>query len=102
MIVILSNNKYMYKTVLPEKVAGRYWLKDDFNGRMRNLICVEASNGKWIAKSNKNATFYNYDNETVDSVEIINGMAHILKTREDEKTLLFADTYTSSGSEFVR
>lgn len=102
MIVILSNNKHMYKTVLPEKVAGRYWLKDDFNGRMRNLICVEASNGKWIAKSNKNATFYNYDNETVDSVELINGMAHILKTQEDEKTLLFADTYTSSGSEFVR
>ncbi|OLA49728.1 MAG: hypothetical protein BHW40_12595 [Firmicutes bacterium CAG:65_45_313] len=62
MIVILSNNKYMYKTVLPEKVAGRYWLKDDFNGRMRNLICVEASNGKWIARKS-GGTYICRDND---------------------------------------
>lgn len=41
-----------------------------------------------LLKVIKMQLFYNYDNETVDSVEIINGMAHILKTREDEKTLL--------------
>lgn len=53
MIVVLSNNKYMYKTVLPEKIAGRYWLKDEINGKVRNLVCVEASDNRWIAKSNR-------------------------------------------------
>lgn len=102
MIVVLSNNKYMYKTVLPEKIAGRYWLKDEINGKVRNLVCVEASDNRWIAKSNRYARFYGYDNESIKEVELINGMAYMLRTDDDEKTLLFADTYTSSGSEFVR
>lgn len=65
MIVVLSNNKYMYKTVLPEKIAGRYWLKDEINGKVRNLVCVEASDNRWIAKSNRYARFYGYDNESI-------------------------------------
>ena len=69
MIVTLSNNQHMFKTILPDKVTGQYWIKDSVNGRTRNLICVEAIDGKWIAKSNKHAQFFDGENNLINATE---------------------------------
>ena len=52
MIVRLIKKSKMYNFSLPTKVAGNYWLKDDDrSGNNRNLINVEAEDGKWKIKS---------------------------------------------------
>ena len=43
----------IYNTDLPIMVSGSFWIEDkDNNNYKRNLINVEASNGKWVLKSN--------------------------------------------------
>ncbi len=102
MIVTLSNKEQMYKTILPEKVTGRYWIKDIHNNKKRNLICVEAIDGKWIAKSNKLAKFYDGDNNYIKSVEIKDESVFLLSMENDEKSLLFSNVYSGSGKKFVK
>lgn len=102
MIVTLSNNQQMFKTILPDKITGQYWIKDSINGRTRNLICVEAIDGKWVAKSNKHAQFFDGENNLIKTVDIKDECVYILKTDNDEKSLLFANTYSNSGREFER
>lgn len=102
MIITLSNNQYMYKTILPDKITGQYWIKECVDGRVRNLICVEAIDGKWMAKSNKNAQFFDGENNLIKTIEIKDECVYILKTDSDEKSLLFANSYSGSGREFTR
>ncbi|MGN0369700.1 MAG: type VII secretion protein EssC [Butyrivibrio sp.] len=92
----------MNKTILPDRVTGQYWIKDVYNGKQRDLICVEAVDGKWIARSNEQAQFYDAGNNLIKSVEIKAECVYILRTEDDEKSLLFADSYSDSGREFHR
>ena len=57
MIINLIKPKQMFTLSLPEKVKGRYWLTDtDAHGSPRELISIEAVNGEWVARSNKQVT----------------------------------------------
>lgn len=52
MIVRLIKKTKIYNFSLPNQISGNYWIKDDDrNGNERNLINVEASDGKWKIKS---------------------------------------------------
>lgn len=102
MIVTLSNKQEMFKTILPDKITGQYWIKDVYDGKKRNLICVEAVDGVWIAKSNRKARFMDSSGEVVKTVEITNGSVYILNTSDGEKTLLYASNYASSGKTFKK
>ncbi|WP_304443127.1 FHA domain-containing protein, partial [uncultured Clostridium sp.] len=52
MIIRLIKKTKIYNFSLPTKISGNYWIKDDDrNGNERNLINVEASDGRWKIKS---------------------------------------------------
>ncbi len=52
MIIRLIKKTKIYNFSLPTKISGNYWIKDnDRNGNERNLINVEASDGRWKIKS---------------------------------------------------
>ncbi|MBO5120122.1 MAG: type VII secretion protein EssC [Bacilli bacterium] len=51
-IALLKNNK-IYNTDLPLKINGSFWIEDrDINNLKRNLLNIEAKDGKWYIKSN--------------------------------------------------
>lgn len=52
MIVSLIKNGEIVNFVLPTKIFGNEWITDYKDGILRNLINVEAEDGKWIVKSN--------------------------------------------------
>lgn len=71
MIVNLIKPEKMYTLSLPEKVKGQYWLMDeDCNGKKRKLISIEAVEGKWVAKSNKNARICGIDKSESENVTL--------------------------------
>ena len=52
MIVRLIKKNKIYNFVLPNKIAGNYWITDnDYLGNTRNLINVEEDHGNWKIKS---------------------------------------------------
>ena len=63
MRVSLIKNGKIYNTNLPHKVNGSFWIEDkDKNNLKRNLINIEAKDGKWQLKSNFE-TKEQYENE---------------------------------------
>ena len=55
MRVSLIKKNRIQGLILPETVIGNYWITDiDENGNERNLINIEARDGKWILVSNNN------------------------------------------------
>lgn len=59
----------MYSMTLPDKVKGRYWITDEDNrGTGRELLSVEAADGEWIAKSNRDVSILNSDGTPLKSV----------------------------------
>lgn len=52
MIISLIKNGEISNFVLPTKIFGNEWITDYKDGVLRNLINIEAENGKWIVKSN--------------------------------------------------
>lgn len=54
MRVSMIKEKKIKDIILPNNVEGSYWLSDnDSNGIKKNLISIEADNGKWKLVSNK-------------------------------------------------
>ena len=54
MIVNLIKKERIFSIKLPEKINGKYWIKDfDEAGESRELISIEAIEGQWVIKSNK-------------------------------------------------
>ena len=51
MRLILFNRNKLSRLELPEKIEGSFWLTDELNNNA-NIINIEASDGKWIMKSN--------------------------------------------------
>lgn len=71
MIVNLIKSQQMFTVTLPDKVKGRYWITDiDKRGRLRELIGIEASEGQWILKSNKQAAVLGGDDKQLKSVQL--------------------------------
>lgn len=102
MIITLCNNEQMCKTILPEKTTGRYWIIDTQNNKKRNLICVEARDGKWIANSNKYVRFYDSDNNFAKEMEIKEDSVYLLLNENDERLLLFTHSLRGNGKEYIK
>ena len=52
-IALLKNNK-IYNTDLPLKINGSFWIEDrDINNLKRNLLNIEAKDGKWYITDTK-------------------------------------------------
>jgi len=72
MRVSLIKRKRIQGLILPNTIFGNYWISDiDENGNERNLISIEAHDGKWIIVSNNN-TFCVQNGQKVQSIELVN------------------------------
>lgn len=104
MIVNLIKSKQMFSLTLPEKIKGRYWLSDfDDNGRHRDLIGIEASDGIWTVKSNKYVTVLDAQNQKTDRSEIRPMSFLSLKCHNsDERIILYAEDVDPSRQTFSK
>lgn len=71
MILYLIKPEQYFSTVLPERVEGRYWVRDfDALGNERRLLSVEAVDGKWFVQSNKTAVVLDGSGVEVRKMEL--------------------------------
>jgi len=93
MIVNLIKTERMFSLTLPEKVKGQFWLNDfDERGSLRQLVSIEADNGKWCIKSNKKVTILGEGNTTIEKAELsTNSFLNLRVANTDEKVILFTE-----------
>lgn len=71
-INLLKKDK-LFELVLPHKVSGDYWVQDeDYSCNYRNLINVEAVDGKWVIKSNEDVQII-YNNQIISETYLFEG-----------------------------
>ena len=70
MRISLIKNGKIYNTNLPLKISGSFWIEDkDKNNFKRNLINVQAKDGKWLLKSNFDTKVF-VEGKVVDEIFI--------------------------------
>ena len=75
MVVNLIKTDRMFSLTLPEKVKGQFWLNDfDEKGSLRQLISIEAIDGKWWAKSNKKVSIIGEGSSKIEKSELSTSM----------------------------
>ena len=88
MIVRLIKKSKMYNFSLPTKVAGNYWLTDDDrSGNNRNLINIEAEDGKWKIKSDFETKVMS-GNQEIDSAYLTENSLYFLKINTDNEFVI--------------
>ena len=93
MVVNLIKTERMFSLTLPEKVKGQFWLNDfDEKGSLRQLVSIEAIDGKWCVKSNKRAVVLGEGNATIDKVELSsNCLINLRIENTNERVILFTE-----------
>jgi len=85
MRVSLIKNDKINDLILPNIVKGNYWITEtDEHGNEKNLICIEADNGKWKLVSN-NEVFYVQNNAHIPYVDLDIYKFYVLKRNNNEK-----------------
>lgn len=80
MRVSLIKDNQIFTSTLPSRVKGQYWITDlDDNGKVRNLISIEAVNTSWLVKSNKNVTVLDVNGDAVADAVLLTGSFYCLK-----------------------
>lgn len=104
MVVNLIKAKQMFSLTLPDKIKGQYWLSDfDDNGEHRNLLSIEAVDGVWTVKSNKNVTVLDAQRKAVERAEIKPMSFLSLKyCNSDERVILYAEALDPSRQTFSK
>ena len=88
MIVRLIKKSKMYNFSLPTKIAGNYWLTDDDrSGNNRNLINIEAEDGKWKIKSDFETKVMS-GNQEIDSAYLTENSLYFLKINTDNEFVI--------------
>lgn len=104
MVVNLIEEKQIFSVTLPEKIKGQYWVTDlDNNGKIRNLISIEAIKGEWIVKSNKNALIVGPDGKFQTST-VLTPLSFInLKVKNsEERFLIFSEPVEQNRQTFEK
>lgn len=104
LIVNLIKAKQIFSLTLPDKIKGQYWLSDfDDTGAYRNLISIEAVDGKWIVKSNKQVAVLDAQNKAVAQSEVKPMSFLSLKLyNSDERIILYAESLDQSRQVFSK
>ena len=88
MKIFLIKNNRLYSYILPREIKDNYWITDiDSFDNIRNLINVEADNGKWILVSNYDTHIID-TNKTYDRVEIHEYQFYSIKN-DNEKSIYY-------------
>ena len=92
-LTIIKNNKIRY-FFLPVKIFGNYWITDEKN---KNLVNVEASENKWVIRSNDEVKIMNKE-MFLDSMFLINySFCTLKKVDEKDPFLIYCSpTYDNS------
>ena len=106
MRISLIKSDKINELILPNVVKGNYWITDtDEYGNEKNLICIEASNGKWKLVSNTEV-FCLHNNNPMPSVILENNNFYVIKntTVNNGNMILYCskvldETYTSYSIE---
>jgi len=104
LVVNLIKAKQMFSLTLPDKIKGQYWLSDfDDSGAYRNLISIEAVDGKWVVKSNKHVSILDAQNKAVAQAEIKPMSFLSLKYyNSDERIILYAEALDQTRQTFSK
>ena len=90
MIVRLIKKTKMYNFFLPTKVAGNYWLTDDDRvDNNKNLINIEAEDGKWKIKSDFETKIMSGSREIESAYLEENGIYFLKINTENEFVILY-------------
>ena len=95
MQITLIRNDKIHSLRLPEKITGKYWIIDEDKPLSSNrLIGIEAGeDGKgWIAKSSKNITFFDKDENKISEIILEAGQLY-LASLGDERTILYCEEF---------
>lgn len=100
----LLKENLLYTCVLPEKQRGQYWVTHtNAHGYEERVISVEGVEGKWVLKSNKNASILDHNNQKVKELILepssVNSIA-LKKTKEN--AILFSDPITNDRKVFKK
>jgi len=104
LVVNLIKAEQMFSLTLPDKIKGKYWLSDfDEAGAYRNLISIEADDGKWVVKSNKYVSVLDGQNKAVEQ-SVIKPMSFLsLKYyNSDERIILYVEALDQSRQTFSK
>lgn len=98
MIVNLIKPQQMFSLTLPHKVKGQYWLTDmDANGEVRELISIEAVKDEWVAKSNKNVSILDAENQVIPHTALrALSFFNLRINGSDDRVILFAENIDAS------
>ena len=102
MRVSLIKNGKIYNTNLPLEINGSFWIEDkDKNNLKRNLINVEAKEGKWQLKSNFETRIV-FNGDTVDSLFMEEYSIYELQVKGEKYNYILCTSpvYDSNSSEF--
>lgn len=93
MIVNLIKSKQMFSLTLPPKIKGQYWLTDlDDKAHLRQLVSIEAIDGAWHLKGNKQVTVFDTKGESVSDLALMGSCLLNLRIEDsDEKVILFTE-----------
>lgn len=93
MVVNLIKTDRMFSLTLPEKVKGQFWLNDfDEKGSLRQLISIEAIDGKWWAKSNKKVSIIGEGSSKIEKSELSTSSFLYLKIdNSSDRIILFTE-----------
>lgn len=100
MIVTVSNSQRLHKNYLPDKVSGKYWIQGIVDGKLINLLSVEAVAGSWVAKSNKKYWIVDSDSSPLKQIEINDKSVFLLRDVNGESSLVFTSKTTGPGKKF--
>ncbi len=88
MIIRLIKKTKIYNFSLPTKVAGNYWITDeDRPGNNKNLINVEAYDGKWKIKSDFETKIISSSNE-LEYAYLVENSAYFLRVGADNEFVI--------------
>lgn len=103
MILTLFDRNNANTLVLPERVTGRYVLTTAaVDESPRDLIAVEAENGKWFLKSNKYAFITNSNGEKINKIDIEPFHTYTIYRENDPASLLYVEPPTNDRNEFTK
>lgn len=89
MIVNLIKKQRMFSLKLPIKVNGQYWVRDiDEEGKKRDLIGIEAMDGRWVIKSTPLVSIIGENNEKLGSVELKENIFLNLQMKSNEERII--------------
>ncbi len=86
--------------VLPEKISGRYWIKDTDN---QNIVSIESAEQKWCLKSNKNNVLLDESGNEIKKIFLQQMSINRVYSKETEQcSFVFAEPITENRATYVK